>query len=75
MGGCMYLKAVRSDGQGFVAWYPEILPMSEATDVLRKRLDTMLNDPALPAVANATAEEKERLIALCKGKEGWVEEP
>ena len=68
----MVIRAVRNDGQLFAAWEPDGL---HAKEKLRENLDECINDPALPFVANATATEKERLIAMFKGQEGWVEEP
>jgi hypothetical protein len=66
------LRGLRSDGQPFATWAkfgPETTP-----EILRKALDGMLNDPALPFVANADEQTRKRFCLMHKGVGNWIEE-
>jgi hypothetical protein len=67
------LRGIRDDGQMFAVWdrsaNPEVTP-----EFLRKALDGMLENPALPFVANADEKNRERLRSMFKGDENWIEE-
>lgn len=69
------MRAVRSDGQMFAAW-DRLGPDLEIT--LRQKLDTMLNDPALPPVQDKETGEWSRPLVspdFGKGQMDWREEP
>ena len=71
----IFLRALRDDGQLFVVWDNK----KEATtpEILRLRLDQMLNDPAMaPYRDEETGEFHSQQIPLdsYKGHKGWIEE-
>jgi hypothetical protein len=71
-----FLRAVRSDGQMFVVW-DDVGPQT-TPEILRARLDTMLDSPELPPTfdeENGTWNSPLVNLDFSKGREGWVEEP
>ena len=71
-----FLRAVRSDGQMFGVW-DDIGPQT-TPEILRTRLDTMLDSPALPSTfdeENGTWNNPQVNLDFGKGRGGWVEEP
>lgn len=68
-----FMRALRSDGQMFEV-HADVGPIATPKN-FRERLDIMLNDPALPYIANAEAETRKRYVQMFKGNDGWIEEP
>lgn len=68
-----YLRALRSDGQMFEV-HADVGPIATPKN-FRKRLDGMLNDPALPYITNADDETRKQYIQMFKGNAEWIEEP
>jgi hypothetical protein len=68
-----FLRALRSDGQMFEV-HADVGPIATPKN-FRERLGGMLNDPALPYVANADDETRKQYVQMFKGSAGWIEEP
>lgn len=69
-----YMRALRSDGQPFMAWGKANDPAT-TPESLRAILDGMLDDPALSFVEHADEKMRKKYCSMFKGEKGWIEEP